>query len=236
MVRTHLKPKLIFLRCVDLLTRTRTSLPSYYQLSKIILIALNQRKWKLADLIDQELTQDTRFLLDGLFVQGAENSVTSQYSRYKLTLLKKLSQSTKPTKVKERVDDLFYLQELFGRMENVLPALNLGHEGIRYYANSVIKADIFQLNQRAHEYRYLHVIAFITHQYYRLQDNLADVLLTVMQSYQNTVTREHRDWCYENSELIAKVGDGPYQAAATSSMSVNSHPSVNLTPETTFGN
>jgi len=36
----------------------------------------------------------------------------------------------------------------------------------------VIKSDIFQLNQRREEDRYVHVIAFITHQYYRLQDNL----------------------------------------------------------------
>ena len=42
------------------------------------------------------------------------------------------------------------------------------------------------------------MIAFIVHQYYRLQDNLADVLLTVAQSYQNSVAREHRDWCYES--------------------------------------
>ena len=196
MVRVQLKPKLIFWRCVDLLTKIHVSLPSCYQLSELILMVLNRRKQEMVDIIDQELSQNTRAVLDELLVQ--KHSDDTQYSRYKLTLLKKLSQSTKPSKVKERVDDLFYLKELYGHLETIIPQLKLGNDGIRYYANSVIKADIFQLHQRSNEDRYIHLIAFIAHQYYRLQDNLADVLLTVMQSYQNSSTREHRDLCYEN--------------------------------------
>lgn len=196
MVQVQLKPKLIFWRCIDLLTKNHIQVPSYSQLSKIILFALNQRNQELVGIIDQELSQNTRSILDGLLIQ--EHSNDTQYSRYKLTLLKKLSQSTKPFKVKERVDDLFYLKELYGHLETILPLLKLGHEGIKYYANSVLKAKVFQLNQRSSEDRYIHLIAFIAHQYYRLQDNLADVLLTVVQSYQNSSTREHRDLCYDN--------------------------------------
>ncbi len=201
MIRAQLKPKFIFWRCLDLLIKNRTQLPNYDQLSKIILSALNQRKRKLAIIIDLELTLEARLLLDGLFSQDTQNVNTPQYARYRLTLLKKLSQSTKPFKVKERVDDLFYLKKLYGHLKGILCALELGPEGIRYYANSVIKADIFQLKQRAHEDRYIYVISFIVHQYYRLQDNLADVLLTVGQSHQNSSAREHRDWCYENRKI-----------------------------------
>jgi len=195
MVCIQLKPKLIFWRCVDILINNHYQVANYDRLSKIILTSCNQHKRELVTIIDRELTQDIRSLLESLFSQESE------YSRYKLTLLKKLSQSTKPTKVKERVDDLLYLKELYGRIEKVLSALNLNHNGIKYYANSVIKSDIFQLNQRSPEDRYIHVIAFISHQYYRIQDNLADVLLTVVQSYQNSAAREHRDWCYENRKI-----------------------------------
>ena len=54
----------------------------------------------------------------------------------------------------------------------LISILGLKYEGIRYFANSVIKSDIFQLNQRREEDRYIHVVVFIAHQYYRLQDNL----------------------------------------------------------------
>ena len=65
-----------------------------------------------------------------------------------------------------------------------------------YYAGSVIKSKIFQLHQRSDPDRYLHVIAFIAHQFYRMQDNLVDTLLTTLQSHQNACQREHKDRCY----------------------------------------
>jgi hypothetical protein len=62
----------------------------------------------------------------------------------------------------------------YQRLGPMLDALALNHEGIAYYANSVIKSEIFQLARRDQEDRYLHLVAFIAHQYYRLQDNLVD--------------------------------------------------------------
>jgi len=193
MMCSQLKPKLIFCRCVDVIIRERIQLPNYYQLSELILTALNQRKKDLAAVIDKKLGPDARALLDGLFEQEGED----RYARYKLTLLKKLSQSTKPTKIKERTDDLAYITELYDSLEPVLPILNLGHEGIRYFATSVIKSDIFHLSRRSDEDRYVHVTAFIAHQYYRLQDNLVDTLLTTANTFQNGTKRDHKDWCYE---------------------------------------
>jgi len=39
-------------------------------------------------------------------------------------------------------------------------------------------------------------LAFIAHQYYRLQDNLVDVLLNSIKSYQNGAQREHKEQRY----------------------------------------
>ena len=193
MMCAQLKPKLIFCRCVDVIIQERFQLPNYYQLSELILTALNQRKKELAAVIDKKLRLDTRMLLDSLF----EQECNDKYARYKLTLLKKLSQSTRPTKIKERADDLTYIAALYKSLEFVLPALNLGHDGIRYFATSVIKSDIFHLSRRSDEDRYVHVTAFIAHQYYRLQDNLTDTLLATVNTFQNGAKRDHKDWGYE---------------------------------------
>src|SRR5271169_3050295 len=72
--------------------------------------------------------------------------------------------------------------------------------GIRYYAESVLRSEIFQLTRRDDPDRYLHVIAFIAHQFYRLQDNLVDVLLTSLRSFQNGAIREHKEQCYGRRE------------------------------------
>ena len=204
MVQTQLKPKLIFLRCIDFSISQRIQVPNYHRLTDLILSALNQRKQDLSALIESELTSETKYLLEALFVQTPAtdvNTTPSKTTRYKLTLLKKLSQSTRPTRVKERVNDLAYLAELYERLSPVLSAMDLNHEGIRYYAGSVIKSKMFQLHQRSDEDRYVHVTAFVAHQYYRLQDNLVDVLLSVVQSFQNSAQREHKDQIFEQRKV-----------------------------------
>lgn len=192
MIRSQLKPKLIFWCCIDILIRERIQIPPYFQLSELILNAVNQRKKELIAVIRCQLSVETKSLLDGLFTQEKE----IPYTRYKLTLLKKLSQSKKPTQIKERASDLLYVSELYNNLKPLISILGLKYEGIRYFANSVIKSDIFQLNQRREEDRYIHVVAFIAHQYYRLQDNLVDTLLTAVKSFENGAKRDHKEWCY----------------------------------------
>jgi len=199
MVRAQLKPRVIFWRCVDVLLREKVAVPTYFRLADLILTAINRQKQMLTTLLTHTLSEQTRTWLDGLFVQSPTlggDPVDSQTATYKLTLLKHLSQSMKPAKIKERVTDLTVMRELHTRLSSVLTALALPPDGIRYYAQSVLKSEIFQIARRTDEDRYLHVVAFVTHQYYRLQDNLVDVLLTAVQSYQNSAQREHKELRY----------------------------------------
>jgi hypothetical protein len=76
------------------------------------------------------------------------------------------------------VADLALIEELYQALKPVLAELVLNQDAIQYFAHSVIKTKIFQLIRREEKDRYLHLIAFITHQYYQLQDNLVDVLLS----------------------------------------------------------
>ena len=200
MVNNQLKPKLIFYRCLDLLLQRKVELPSYSRLSILILEILNQYKTDLSALIQNTLSEEIKALLDELFVQE-EGSKTS---RYRLTLLKKISQSSKPTKVKERIEDLNFISDLYSKVEPILEATGLRHEGIKYFAGSVLKSQIFQLNQRSSEDRYVHVICFIAHQYFRLQDNLVDVLLSVVRTFQNSVQREYKDICFDQRKNQTK--------------------------------
>ena len=66
--------------------------------------------------------------------------------------------------------------------------------------NLLIRSEIFQIARRGDSDRYLHLIAFIAHQYYRLQDNLVDVLLASLRSFQNGALREHKEQCYARRE------------------------------------
>jgi hypothetical protein len=107
--------------------------------------------------------------LDDLLAQESVDGqdAPGRTSPYKLTLMKKLSQSTKPSKIKERVADLDLVKRLHLQLSRALRALALKPEGIRYYADNVIRSKVFQLIRRNDPDRYLHLLAFIAHQYYR---------------------------------------------------------------------
>ncbi|MDX2494884.1 MAG: Tn3 family transposase [Desulfuromusa sp.] len=191
MARTHLKPRLIFDRCVDFLTQKRIQVPRARTLSDLIRSGLHERKAELIAMMDSNLTDETRCLLDDLF------SSPDDQKRYRLTLLKKLSQSTKPSRIKECIADYKVLFILYKQLDSIFSVLDLGHAGIRYYAGSVIKSRIFQLQRRSEADRYIHATAFVAHQFFRIQDNLIDILLNVMASFQTTVSRKYKERLFE---------------------------------------
>jgi len=93
--------------------------------------------------------------------------------------------------------DLGVLKELHTKVAPILSVLNLGSEGIRYFAGSVARMRTTNLRRRADDDIQVHLVAFIAHQYYRLHDNLVDVLLTSVKTFENATLREHRDWCFD---------------------------------------
>ena len=187
MARVHLKPRLIFGHCIDFLTANRIQFPGARRLTDLIRARLSERKEDLIRLVDTNLPPDLRATLDGLFVQEDGGN------RYRLTLLGRISQSIRPGKIRKTASDLEILTDLYGNVAPVLEILDIGSEGVRYYAGGVHRSEMFQLQRRSDADRYLHAIAFIADQHHRLQDAMADILLSVMQSFRTTVDREHKE-------------------------------------------
>ncbi|MEM6933622.1 MAG: Tn3 family transposase [Pseudomonadota bacterium] len=83
----------------------------------------------------------------------------------------------------------------------MLEALDLGREGVRYYAGGVLRSEMFQLHRRAETDRHLHAIAFIADQHHRLHDALIDRLLSVVQSFDTAAARDHKDQVFERRQM-----------------------------------
>ena len=90
LVRSQVKPKVIFWRCIDVLVREKIEVPSYTRLTKLILGAINRRSQELAAIIERSLTQEARALLEDLLTQErlVGDTVPGKTSAYKLTLMK----------------------------------------------------------------------------------------------------------------------------------------------------
>ena len=187
MAKTYLKPRLIIDRCVDFLIQRRVQVPRSRALLNLIWLGLQARKVELIELMDAHLSDDARTMLDDLF------TTTDDQNRYRLTLLKKLSQSARPTKIKEAITDYETLADLYGQLAGPLSAIKLGAAGIQYFAGSVQRSRLIQLQQRTDNDRRIHTAAFIAHQFYRTHDNLIDLWLSVMASFHAKATRLHND-------------------------------------------
>jgi len=120
----QIKPRLMFLSLVDFLRTQKIEIPNYYTFAEIITDALRYFEKFLIENIQKRLSLDEQRLLDQLLEFGAEyadgDKQDSKIKRYKITLLKKSHQSTKPTKIKANIKDLQCLENLFKEIEPTL--------------------------------------------------------------------------------------------------------------------
>lgn len=192
LIKVQFRPKLVLLEIIQVLTVKKIAIPSYNVLADLIIAALNRHQSALNEIIDSCLTENQRTHLDTL-LEKEPSSGTEEGWRYRLTLLKKPNQSTRPAKIKANLADLDIVQTLYLDLAPVVQRLDLSYECIRYYAYSVIKSQIPQVSRRADEDRYLHLIAFIVYQTFKLNDLLIDTFLSAVQAAVNAAEKEQKE-------------------------------------------
>jgi TnpA family transposase len=209
MVRIQLRPRLVFLEAVRLLSRQKIASPSYHVLSTLIAKASTRLHRDLCKTVKSHLTEGQRAKLDALLEKEPDDNDDGW--RYRLTLLKRPYQSTQPSKIKANLADLQTLRAIFADLTPVVAALALNHEGVRHYAYSVIKSRIAQVSRRDNEDRYLHLVAFVVYQTHKLNDTLVDTLLLAAQAAANAAEKSHKETYYQDrgqrAQSLATLAD-----------------------------
>jgi hypothetical protein len=198
LVRIQSRPKLILLEIIQVLIRKKIEIPSYNVLANLLVSELNRYQYALSEIVSDCLSETQCTKLDGLLEKESGVGANDGW-RYHLTLLKKPYQSTQPSKIRANLADMKTLQGIYTDLKPVSQRLNLSYECIRYYAYSVIKAQIPQLSQRAD--RYLHLIAFVIYQTFKLNDTLIDTLLNAVQTAINVAEKEHKNTYFQERDL-----------------------------------
>jgi len=191
LVRSQTRPKTILFQSCQLLIAHKMEIPNYNTLSTLITEELKRYQKEVIHVLNKNLANESRKMLDMLLIKEDLLNVPSH--RYKLTLMKKFTQSTRPAKVKENIHDLTILKELFQNLQPVTTTLNLASEAVKYYAHCVIKFKMLQMLRRSDEERYLYLFSFIVHQYYSGQDVLIDTLILSVQASLNKVVVDHKE-------------------------------------------
>lgn len=187
----HVKPKIIYNDCIELLLNQKIEIPRYFSISEIIRSALGDYKRNILSLLSQVLTDNQKSLLDGLLTYSDKKEI------YKLTKIKSLNYSTKPKAIRKNIDEFNRVKEIYNQHFSLIKDLPLNSKGVEYFATTVIKSDIFRVKRKSNNDRYLHLITFIIYQYSIIHDTLMDTFLKAIGSFNSSSKREHQLRCYE---------------------------------------
>ena len=202
LVKQFTRPAEVFRQTVRKLNSRKFVLPGYHFLAKIISREIYKRKLVLSKIIKESLSREQKQMLDSLLEKEESNfdiiSDTDSENnevgfRAKLTLLKNPSQSLKPAAIKSNLNNWKILQSIYEKMSDVIGKLDLSSETLRYYANAVLKSELFQISRQNDETRRLHLLAFIASQTFRYQDVVVDSFLQTVQNVTNSATYELRE-------------------------------------------
>lgn len=216
LVKQFYRPAEVFRQTIKKLENRKFILPGYDFLSTIISREIYRCKLTLSQIIKESLSVEQRQLLDSLLEKDeiikaeaeseAESETAETNFRAKLTLLKNPSQSLKATDIKSNLNDWNVLQSIYDQVSDVIAKLDLSSETLRYYANAVLKSELFQISRQKDETRYLHLLCFIASQTFVYQDVIVDSFLQTVQNVTNSATQELRENLFrERSEKRSQL-------------------------------
>ena len=197
LAKSHIKPKVIFNDCVDLLLVQKIELPKYNTIRNVILNTIRDYTISVLNQLTNSLLPDHITLLDELLSFMDDKAV------YKLTSLKSFNHSIRPKAIKENAIELASIQDIHDQLLPIVKTLPLNTRGIEYFATTVLKSDIFRVKRKSDIDKYLHLITFVFYQYNILHDALMDIFLISIASFNCSVKRDHQSKCYENRTKYA---------------------------------
>lgn len=187
-VKRQIEPKQIFIHILNLLIQNKFEIPSYHRLAELITLVYSEFERGLLTKINKKLRENDKKLLDTMLYEDDLSNSTL------LNQLKTINQSTKPKAIQASLALFDTVKDYFLKLKPVIDSLNLSPNGSSYYATWMQKAKLSQLKQFPEKEKlYLHMLAFIQHQFYLRQDYFVDVLLKCVQSVKNTANKKLKE-------------------------------------------
>ena len=183
----QVKPEKIFAAAIDYCWQQRIEIPTHHLLANVITDSFNIVESSCLSQLEKNLQPSDCETLDALLESNDELPAL-------LTEIKSINQSLQPKDIKRNVQACRVFSDYFTLFEAAYSELNVHDKATEHYATWVQKATITQLKTFPNCYkRYLHLLAFIKHQYSIRQDVLMDILLKSTQSALNAATKNEND-------------------------------------------
>lgn len=194
--KSRLSPTRCFKNIIDKLKERRCEIPAYQDIAKLISFEYDRYRTELKNTLSDSLTEDAKNCLDALIEKKTLRSQTE--SVYALTLAKRFSHSTKPSKVKNNLKQHDVLSEAYTKIEPAFKKLDLNIEGIKSFASVSEYKQVFSLRHKKLDERNLYLVLFIANQLFRLEDILGKIVQSVLKTSFNDADRTAKDKYYKN--------------------------------------
>jgi len=173
-VEQQLSPIKVLQTLVEFCWDHHIVIPSYNKFSDIISRHYNEYEDNLLLTLQRTLTLEDKARLDSWFYAPDAKA----YNRPPITELRSINQSVSPGDIQKNVATFNSIKSAYEGFNGVMDTLALTDQANEYFATWVQKAQTFQLTSFADRHKsYLHILAYLKHQYYLRQDTLIDIFL-----------------------------------------------------------
>jgi|GEM_PF-2060122 len=182
----------VFYSLTWFLRSNQIEIPAYFTIANVLTQAIRKRDIQLMEIIRQNLSPQLQEIFEKMLSINEE----SNEKRYLLTQLRKSHEQMKPNAIRANMKEYKSLKEYYRQVKPLLPLLDISDEMIHYYAQFVLRSQVFQVTRR--ENKYLMIVCFIVYQYRFLGDLLIDTFLRATQQFENAAKRASKEAIYQN--------------------------------------
>jgi TnpA family transposase len=194
LLRSQKRHRKIFEMVHEYLRQNKIEVPSSYKLQEIIIKGENRFDNELINAFSN-IPRDVTRQLDSLFDEPEEGKDKKQ--RYKIRKLMEFKNNAKYKTVRHNVAVFKALKSLYDELYPYLMQAGLLNEGISQFAYVFIKSDIYQFTRAKRAKRNLYAACFICFQYRKMQDNLIEVMNTVVGATETRCKNEYKEIVYD---------------------------------------
>jgi TnpA family transposase len=196
------KPVYIFRELLHYLEEHRLVAPGYSMLQDMVSQALTAEQHRLTTILRTHLTPAD--------MEALQHLLEDAPGLYEITQLKREPKDFSASAMRQEIRRGDQLRALYGRAQQVLPALQISQESIKYYASLVTYYSVFRLKRLDAWVVYLYLLCFVYHRYQRLHDHLLESLIHHVRQYMDAAKDVSKERVYtsrtEGNHNLHKAG------------------------------
>ncbi len=183
------KPVYVFRQLLHFLTEQRIVSPAYGSLQDHVGKALTQEQNRLGEILREQLKASEIQALNALLEDTA--------GLHSITQLKRDPRDFSATEIKREIARGAQIRDLYLLSQQVLPALKISNESIKYYASLVGYYSVFRLKRFEPWTVYIYLLCFIHHRYQQHYDNLLASFIFHVRKFADTAKTAAKEQVYE---------------------------------------